>query len=339
MALTELQIKAIAKVAVKEAFFNYFLCRKNVTTQHILLHRFFPDECNIRSAIGGLETSLGITLWEKIAKKIATENNFVVLDPKIDFLQPSTLPDSIRNLLALHKELREGVDADIPIANYVAELNLLLLALTEDEIPTTFKTLTKGSGIDIYLKKGTDEYAFDLKTVQINAGSGTKFNDTLMKWLTFRAIHQKVNSTSHTFNAHIVIPYDPHVTSDWWTQFKDRAYPLDEKDLMLGNVFWDFLAGNENTLKSITEAFDELKSEGFHNIYRDCLHRSEPAVSIAIINNVSQVTCTTLPNNYPSSYGKRLTWECNTCSFEFKASIRWFLAERSCSSCMTRFFK
>ena len=333
MALTNNRITEITKDVVKTSFFNYFLCRKDVSTRHILLYRFFPEESNVRSAIGGIETSLGITLWEKIASKIALENGFDVLNPKTDFLQPTTLPTSIRNLLALHKELRESTRANIPISQYIVELDSVISQLDSTEMPTTFTRLTKGSGADIYLRKEGNEYAFDLKTVQINAGGGTKFNETLMKWVTFRALHQKHQNTTNAFSAHIVIPYDPHVTSNWWTQFGDRAYPLDRVDLKLGDEFWDFISGCRNSTTSITDAFDELISEDFHNIYRNCLHQTGIPVSIDILKRVSNVTCTTPQIEMPDGFGKKLAWQCDVCGNEFRASIKWFLGKRHCPGC------
>lgn len=338
MTLTNNRIKEITKGVVKISFFNYFLCRKDVSTRHILLYRFFPVESSIRSAIGGLETSLGITLWERIATKLALENGFDVLNPKTDFLQPTILPTSIRNLLALHKELRETANANIPISQYVEELLRVISQLDATELPTAFTRLSKGSGADIYLRKEGNEYAFDLKTVQINAGGGTKFNDTLMKWLTFRALHQSNQNTTNTFNAHIVIPYDPHVDSDWWTQFGDRAYPLDRVDLKLGDEFWDFISGCRNSIDSITDAFDELVTEDFHNIYRNCLHQAGVPVSINILERLSNVTCTTPQLERPEAFGVKLSWQCVACAKEFRASIKWFLKMRHCQACNVSFF-
>ena len=45
-----------------------------------VLDHIFPRERRIRSIIGGLETSLGTKLWENLAKLLASENGFEVLD-------------------------------------------------------------------------------------------------------------------------------------------------------------------------------------------------------------------------------------------------------------------
>ena len=47
-----------------------------------VLDYIFPKERRIRAIIGGLETSLGTKLWEQLAKLLASENGFEVLDEK-----------------------------------------------------------------------------------------------------------------------------------------------------------------------------------------------------------------------------------------------------------------
>ena len=340
MPITNARITEITKEVVKSSFFSYFLGRKNVTTQHILLGDFFPVESAIRSAIGGLETSLGTNLWEKIATKIASENGFQVLDPKVDFQQPVELPAIIRNLRGQYKELREVEGSNLPISDYVTALNDAIAGLTAGEIPTNYKKLTKGSGVDIYLRKGNIEYAFDIKTVQINAGSGVKFNETLMSWLTYRAIQQKFTNSTYAFNAHFVIPYDPHLESDWWTQFGLRAYPLDHDDILLGDEFWNLISGCQNSLESIKSAFTSLSDENFQGIYSNALHNSGVKVSVDILQAVSKVTCLTPPNDFPDSCGKKLLWKCNGngCTYKFKVSPLWFKTIRKCKKCHQEFF-
>ena len=324
------RIKEITKETVRKSFFNFFVCKEDVKTQHLLLHKLFPRECNTRSVIGGLETSLGTTLWEKIASKLAEENGYQVLDNKIA-LQPEKMPVVVTNLIAKFKDKREEASAHVAMKEYISELNKLINNLKSFEIPQKFKKLTKGSGIDIYIKKNNIEYAFDIKTVQINAGSGTKYNEVLMKWIAFNALYQKFKKTNCSFNAHIVIPYDPHTESNWWTEFEERAYPLDKKDLMLGNEFWNLLSGEENTLESITSAFEELKTEGFESIFINFFHDSSFKNNIKLIEHYLNVKF--LSVSIPEKITSKLDWECNKCKAKFAASVKWFSDPRNCPKC------
>lgn len=337
MPITNERITQITKSVVKSSFFKYFLCRESVSTQHILLAKLFPSESVVRSAIGGLETSLGTSLWERIAKKIAVENDFEVLDNKTAIQQPINLPASIRNLLAEHTESRKRPNQNIPISTYTDALLQEIQALEPADIPSQYVRITKGSGIDVYLRKDNHEYAFDIKTVQINAGSGVKLNSTLMEWVTYKAIQQKFLNTAVVFSAHIVIPYDPHIDSNWWTEFGGRAYPLDHNDLMLGNEFWNFLSGCDNTIESIELAFNELVNEGFHEIYQQCLHETGTHVSVNILNNFANITCLEDHAALPNNFTHKILWKCNDCESQFRSSIKWFLDERNCPECDTNF--
>jgi len=332
MALTSDRVTEITKDIIKTSFFNYFLCREEVSTKHLVLSRFFPEESVVRSAIGGIETSLG-SFWEKIAAAIAFENGFEILDPKLDLQEPTIIPNVISQLLDRHKYQREAARAQIPISTYESALTSEIFNLPTNEIPTRFRRLSKGTGADLFFRKGNNEYAFELKTVQINAGSGPKFNETLMKWLTFRALHQKYLGTQYFFKAHVVIPYDPHISSNWWTEFGDRAYPLDHKDLMLADEFWNFISGIPNTLLSITKAFDDLVIENFQNIYKNSLYKSGPNESIRIIESVCGVVSETSLQNRPRDFVTNLKWKCNSCSHTFDKSIRWFTRSRACPGC------
>lgn len=338
MTPTPERITEITKAIVKKSFFNYFHCREEVGTKHIVLSRFFPEESVIRSAIGGIETSLG-SFWEKIAIAIAKENGFEILDPKNDFKEPKTIPESISRLLDQHKYQRELAGANIPMAQYVSALNQAINELPTNQIPTEYKKLGKGTGVDIYIRKGSHEYAFESKTVQINAGSGPKFNETLMKWATFRALHQKYLGTNNTFHPHLVIPYDPNITSNWWTEFSGRAYPLDHVDLKLGDEFWDFISGCSNTLLAITKAFDELTAENFPTIYKSSIYGAGARESIHIVESTCGVICTTPEQEIPSNFTSNLSWKCNECSGVFSKSIKWFGAFHPCPNCGTQLFK
>jgi predicted Zn-ribbon and HTH transcriptional regulator len=335
MAVSDADITKITIRTVKSSFFSYFACREQPNTKHILLSKLFPEESAIRSAIGGLETSLGTTLWERIATQIALANGFTVLNPKTDFLQPKKMPTSITNLIAKHKDAREVEDADIPMSVYVKELHEAITTLKLNELPTTFKTLTKGSGVDIFLIKGNQEYVFDIKTVQINAGSGTKFNETLMKWIAFRRLYLKHINKNYCLNAHIVIPYDPHENSDWWTEFGDRAYPLDKKDVLLGNNFWDLLSGRSNTLEVITKAFESLVRDNFQSFYVEFLHGSGINQSLKLLKNIGNISL--LDTKNPETLTTKCKWRCNKCGKDFEKSVKATVNAKKCPKCDEQF--
>ena len=245
------------------------------------------------------------------------------------------MPTEITNLIAKYKDAREVENANMPMSIYIKELYEGITALKANELPTTFKTLTKGSGVDIFLRKGSQEYVFDIKTVQINAGSGTKFNETLMKWLAFRRLHLKHLNQNFELHAHIVIPYDPHENSDWWTEFGDRAYPLDKVDVLLGNKFWDLLSGRNNTLEVITRAFETLAKDNFQSSYVEFLYSSGITQSLKLLKDICKISL--LDINNPKTLTTKCNWMCSKCGKDFEKSIQAMVKGKKCPKCSEPF--
>jgi predicted Zn-ribbon and HTH transcriptional regulator len=176
-----------------------------------------------------------------------------------------------------------------------------------------------------------NEYAFELKTVQINAGSGPKFNETLMKWLAFRRLHLKHLNQNYDLHAHIVIPYDPHANSDWWTEFGDRAYPLDKDDVLLGNKFWDLLSSRSNTLEVITMAFESLAKDNFQSSYVEFLHSSGISQSLKLIKDIGKISLLDAKN--PETLTTKCKWMCSKCGDSFEKSIQATVKGKKCPKC------
>ena len=82
------------KTVLKKSISNFFV-NKEVKTVHPLDY-IFPNERRIRSLIGGLETSLGTTLWEPLLTLFAKHNGFKILSHK-DFNSNNYEINSILN--------------------------------------------------------------------------------------------------------------------------------------------------------------------------------------------------------------------------------------------------
>jgi hypothetical protein len=295
-----------------EAFYKYFSTRTDVTTSHILLSVLFPEESSIRSVMGGLETSLGTRLWENLARLIAEKNGFEILSPKKDLLRPATLPKEITNLIAKWKERRETEDPSPSMDDFK---KALLPVVNKIPIPTKYQTLNKGSGADLFIRKAGQEWAFDIKTVQINAGSGPKFNGTLMEWIAYRALAQPRGHSM--INAHIVIPYDP-THGNWWHSFSGRISPLDASDVYLADAFWDFIGGTSGVLASVESGFSELNAD--HGVLlRKALLGMSDEVHLELLAAARQVNPTKASLGWTK--GNR-EWVCLVCASTFDSTYK-----------------
>lgn len=335
--LNENEAKEIIRNVVKKSFFDYFIDKAEPDTEHLLLAKLFPDEMRKSSVIQGLQTSLGTKLWEQIATKFADRAGFTVLTPKTALVRPNPVPEEIALIIDRFKSGRENPGANVPMSQLS---DLIQVKLEDLTIPctTVFEPLIKGSGADLVLQKDGQEYAFDVKTVQINAGSGTKFNATLISWIAYRAVYQKFSGVNNPLplHAHIAIPYDPYMSSNWWTQMRGRAYPLDETDVMVGDAFWKFVANNADAGRWIREEFDSLVTDGLADTYRDFLSGSTVERSHNLIEDYFNVRRADR-SEAATGFGKCVTWECNACRRRFKKSAVWFKQPRVCSGCGTSF--
>lgn len=310
---TKREILEATRETIEESFVKYFLQKSRIKTGHLVLSKLFPYEYAIRSSVGGLETSLGTQFWERLAKRLALLNGFKVLDEKVELQRPSPMPSSIQNLIGTWEGKREDSSSPVSMADYVFALNKKTSSL---KTPTKFKKLQKGTGIDLYLRKGRTDYAFDIKTVQINSGSGPKFNQTLMKWHAYHALKWK---GSKNFKALIAFPYDPTPDGAWWSKFASRAAPLNRKDAYVAGDFWDFITGKPNTLNYITDAINKLSTSHFPVIYRNVLVSPRKNHDCEIIK--FHFECNRVNQKKDSNGKKKWFWECSICHSKFEKSI------------------
>jgi hypothetical protein len=299
------QIKYATEVAVRNSFFRYFFSREPVETKHILLSRLYPSESVTGSAIVGLQTSLGTTLWENLAKNLATLNGFEVLDPKVFLQKPASIPRKAENLLGEWARKREESTKDLSLSEFS---KLMKQVVADSPKVKNFTKLGKGSGADLYFVKNGIKYVFDVKTVQINAGGGTKFNRTLMEWLTFDLFQ---NGPKSKMFVGLVIPYDPTENGDWWKLFQGRVAPLSHSDVLVGGEFWDFVTGNKNSLKVITDTFAELVKSQFGKHYSQYL--TDYSMN-AIVKHVEfQFGCKRLEKRKILDKKVKYKWQCAKC--------------------------
>jgi hypothetical protein len=312
MAIKPDEAKDLAYQVALEAFYKYFSTRTDVTTSHILLSVLFPEESSIRSVMGGLETSLGTRLWENLARLIAEKNGFQILNPKTELVRPASLPREITNFIAKWKERRETESPSPTMEQFKVALAPIINKL---DIPTKFQTLNKGSGADIFLRKGDQEWAFDIKTVQINAGSGPKFNGTLMEWIAYRALAKERGSKM--LQAHIVIPYDP-TGGNWWHAFSGRISPLDAVDVYVAERFWDFIGGTTGVLDAVRSGFTELNTN-HGSLLRKALLGMSDEVHLELLAAARSIR--PCDSNLDWKRGAK-KWVCTVCGFIFDSTYK-----------------
>ncbi len=245
------QIKQNLKESLRKYVTN-FSCT-NIQPLDLLI----PKERKIRSIVGGMETSMGTTVWEPIAKTLAEMNGFEIVEDKI--LKPNPFPENLANELSQLITLRESSITWVSAKDCLERLRAVSKQTNKENIE--YQMPPAGTGVDIYLRKNGVDYAFDTKTVQPNLGSIKSFNKQIMEWYAYSVF----KNPNIRIECKIAYPYNPY-TSDFWSHTPHNRGVLEPKvDALVENEFWDFISGIRNTYQQITSIFQELNKEGFGN--------------------------------------------------------------------------
>lgn len=259
--------KKIIKENLKKSIRNFFKKRKKQNYQ--VLDDIFPKERRVRSLIGGLETSLGVTFWEPLSKTLAEINGFEIIKDKI--LIPNPFPITLQRELDRLVSEREKKPNNIRISTEecIERLRDAALQINPQDINEYISPST-GTGVDIHLFKDGIEYMFDIKTTQSNQGDFKKFNKQMLEWYAYRL----VKNSDAKLEARIAIPFNPYKKS-WYEEKQSMllASPLDiERDISVENQFWDFCSGQNNTFEDLQSLFIELGKENFAAEFHDIFY-------------------------------------------------------------------
>jgi hypothetical protein len=260
------RIKENLKISIRKFFKNQKV--KN----YQVLDDIFPKERRIRSLIGGLETSLGTTFWEPLAKTLAEINGFKIIQDKI--LVPTEFPEALQNELDKLVYERENKPNNTKLSTKECIERLTNAAAKTDPKNIDayiYKSPPSGTGVDIHLFKDGIEYLFDIKTAQPNQGDFKKFNNQMLQWYAYRL----AKNTNAKLEARIAIPFNPF-TKSWYEIQKGKlsSSPLDiYQDIWVENEFWDFCSGSENTFEQLKAIFVELGQENFAAEFSDIFYQ------------------------------------------------------------------
>jgi len=249
--MTRQKTKEIIKKTVKKSIIDFAEKSLNKKPKFQILDLIIPKERKIRSIVGGLETSLGTTLWEPLAKALALENGFEVIAQNLEC--PVNMPSNLSNTLQTILDERKRNSGVYDAISSHSEIVRVCQSFLKRPIDT-FESAPRGFGIDIWLKKDNVNYFFDTKTVQPNIGQYSKFVEQILNWYSFfysRFPDQKAQ-------ARIVFPYNPH-QDIFWNKTMGKGKPLErDNEGWVENQFWDFCSGLDDTYSIIVETFKEL---------------------------------------------------------------------------------
>lgn len=254
--LQDHEIKCIVKDTIISSVKGFAKKSLNKKTKFQILDLLIPNERKIRSIVGGLETSLGSTLWEPLGRALAKENGFNV--KKKDLMCPANMPSILNNTLQSIKDDR------------LAEGGMYNAQTSHDAIKNacqgfknrpidSFVKPKSGRGVDIWLEKNGINYFFDTKTVQPNLSTLTGCLEQVLGWYAY--YYSQVPDGQA--EGRIVFPYNPTPDKSFWEGAIGGGKPLEPgKEAWVENEFWDFCSGYTGTYSIIEESFTEIRENG-----------------------------------------------------------------------------
>lgn len=274
--MEEVLLKQIIKKAAISSIVNYFDSSiRGIERKFQILDLLMPKERLIRSIVGGLETSMGKTLWEPLAKEIANNNGFTVVNKNLE--APSNMPASLSNIL---HNIIESREKGTGIYN-AQESHIAIKHICQQFIANplgNFQKAPRGFGVDIWLEKNGVNYFFDTKTVQPNVGSYHKFLSQVLNWYAYFYAQYPTGLAE----GRIVFPYNPH-SDVFWQKTMGGGKPLEKiTEAWVEDEFWDFLSGYSGTFRLIKLSFKEIHDEGTLEAQLDkVFDRNKPDINIS----------------------------------------------------------
>ena len=237
MGLTSKQKKEVKDFVQKklhEKIENYI--PNKTLDNHFALSGIIPKKVRRQySAIHSLLTAFGMAFYEQIAVSIASNNSDVAArqwksNSQISNARKQKIEEIIRKIG--NKEKLPDMDSEIKE----------ILSIPNNNLVET----DAGQIVDVYFKRGKDEYYIDIKTVGPNKAGFLDHKRLTLTWIA------RANKKIHPI---IALPYNPYYPKPYKKVGSDVMQV--GIDLIIGKDFWD-LVGGSGCYEDLSKIFQEV---------------------------------------------------------------------------------
>ncbi len=234
------QIESVIETALRDKLRKY-----NPESSHMPFHTRLlgKDRMALYSFLQSLNTTFGTSIYEKVAEGIAIgEFEEVSLQHTI---QGRFSSGAQAEITAIMNGLTSG-----RLPNHTEEIGQIRAKLKDGKEVT--KKLRKA---DIFLSRGSMRFLIDLKTAKPNISGFEKHKQDMLEWAA-AVLHQDPDLDVRTI---IAIPYNPYEPNPYkrWTM-RGMLDMENQSQLMVGEEFWNFLAGGKNIYQDLLDCFQNV---------------------------------------------------------------------------------
>lgn len=245
MALSELKINSLKNV-LRNSLRNKFASHSPEPAAMPFHTRLLgKDRLALYQFIHSLNTNFGTTIFEPVAKALASENFKSVQSQQVAGLEISS---EAHNVI---QTIMDNLATAITSPNKPEEIEAIRKVCQSGEMRKV--KLTK---VDIMLiTHDRTVFLFDIKTAKPNAGGFKEFKRTLLEW-TAAVLASNPDLNIQTL---IAIPYNPYEPEPYnrWTM---RGMIDLQNELKVAKEFWDFLGG-EGAYENLLDCFEQVGIE------------------------------------------------------------------------------
>jgi hypothetical protein len=245
MALSRDQVESVEnalRTSLRHKFLNY---KPEPAAMPFHTRLLGSDRMALFSFIHSLNTNFGTSIFEPVAKALASNNFSQALSQQVAGTQISS------EAFLVIEHIMTGLTTATTVPNKAAEIEAIRSVCREGVMRTV--KLTK---VDVKLISANgDIILFDLKTAKPNAGAFKEFKRTLLEWVA-AVLASTPEANIETL---IAIPYNPYHPAPY-TRWTMRGMIDLENELKVGEEFWDYLGG-ENTYQPLLDIFERVGIE------------------------------------------------------------------------------
>lgn len=243
-----IELKLMSWLKVKEP--SQILLPADMLFQRLLVG---SKRVAMSSIVHSLSTMFGMSIYEQIAKQISLDSG------KYETVESQY---SIGNELYTNAQIEiteicNQISTGKIEANHYKEIKKILNASSTDS-DISKKDVLK---VDLLLINSDDRivHLFDLKTAKPNKHNFSSYKQMLLEWIAAYICENRSTAdwvvSDWDIRASLAIPYNPNYPDDynWWT-FR----MLDEKQIMVGSDFWNYIADDESAFSELIDCFTRV---------------------------------------------------------------------------------